>query len=102
MVNKYESNTKSGGYVFRLFVAGDEPHSRSAKDNLRYLCESIIKAPCKIEIVDVLKDFDLAMEHNIFLTPALIILSSAQPVIVFGDLSNTQDLIKFLGLEENA
>jgi circadian clock protein KaiB len=101
MVNKSEPNTKSGGYVFRLFVAGDEPNSRSAKDNLRKVCDAHIKGPHEIEIVDVLKDFDLALEHNIFLTPALIILSSAQPVIVFGDLSDTQELIKFLGLEEN-
>jgi hypothetical protein len=94
-----EINAEGNSLVFRLFVAGDEPHSRSAKDNLRYLCESIIKAPCKIEIVDVLESFDLALEHNIFLTPALVLLSSTPPVIVFGDLSDTKELIKALGMK---
>jgi circadian clock protein KaiB len=96
-----DQKSEGKGPVFRLFVAGDEPHSRAAKDNLRRLSESHIHAPCKIEIVDVLESYQTALENNIFLTPALIMVSPAPAVTIFGDLSDTQEVIKALGLKGN-
>ena len=86
------------GYIFRLFVAGDESHSRKAEDNLRKFCASHINDSFEIEVVDVIKSFQLAMENKIFLTPALVLVFSERRVTVFGDLSDTRELIDVLGL----
>jgi len=91
--------SKSESFHFRLFVVGDEPHSKKAKDNLRKLCASYIDGPCEIEIVNVLESFNIALENNIFLTPALIRISPAPSVTIFGNLSDTGEVIKALRLE---
>jgi len=90
---------KSEGFHFRLFVVGDEPHSKRARDNLGKLCESHINAPCEIEIVDVLESYQTALDNSIFLTPALIRISPAPRVTIFGNLSDTREVIKVLRLE---
>ena len=94
-------NPEGKGLIFRLFVAGDEPHSKTAKENIRKLCESRIDKAYEIEVVDVLKSYKAALKNNIFLTPALIMVSPAPAVTIFGDLSDTQEVIKALGLGGN-
>jgi circadian clock protein KaiB len=96
-----DANPKGKGFMFRLFVAGDEPHSRMAKENIRKFCESRIDEAYEIEIVDVLESYKAALENNIFLTPALIKVSPAPALTIFGNLSDTQALIKALGIEGN-
>ncbi|MBI4775516.1 MAG: circadian clock protein KaiB [Deltaproteobacteria bacterium] len=93
-----EGKTKAAVFVFRLFVAGNEPHSKRAKDNFRKLCEQRIKIPYELEIVDVFDSFEIALENNIFLTPALMMVSPAPAVTVFGDLSDTEEVSKALRL----
>jgi circadian clock protein KaiB len=89
-------------FIFRLFVTDDETHSRKAKNNLRKFCASHINDSFEIEVVDVLKDYTIALENKIFLTPALVVISPDPPVTIFGDLSDTQELINLLRLEGNA
>jgi circadian clock protein KaiB len=86
------------GFSFRLFVAGEEPHSRRAKDNLRKLCGSLIPEPFEIEIVDVFESYEIALENKILLTPALLMVSPAPAVTIFGDLNNTQEVLRALRL----
>lgn len=88
---------KSPGYVLRLFVVGDELHSRAARQNLKKLCAAHADGSCKIETVDVLKSFQLALDNNIFLTPALMMLSPGPAVTIFGDLSDTDEVLSALG-----
>jgi circadian clock protein KaiB len=86
------------GFIFRLFVAGNEPHSKTAKDNLKKLCETRIDEPCETEVVDVLESYTIALENNIFVTPALKMISPAPAVTIFGDLSDMEEVIKALRL----
>jgi len=69
-----------------------------AKDNLRELCGSRIHEPCEIEIVDVFESFQIALENNIFLTPALVKVSPEPAVTIFGDLSDAGEVLKALRL----
>jgi circadian clock protein KaiB len=94
-----DANPESKSFIFRLFVAGDEPHSKAAKENIRKFCESCISEACEIEIVDVLESYKTAIENNIFLTPALIKVSPAPALTIFGNLSCAQALLEALGLE---
>ena len=95
-----DNSTAAGkNFIFQLFVTDDEPHGRRAKENLRTFCASHVNESFKIEVVDVLKHFKIALENKIFLTPALVVVSPEPPLTIFGDLSDTQQLIDALGLE---
>ncbi len=99
MYTPSEGSPEGHGHIFRLFIAGDEPNSKTATENLRKLCESRIdERHFRIEVVNVLESYSIALENNIFITPALIMVSPEPAVTIFGDLSNTQEIIKFLRL----
>jgi circadian clock protein KaiB len=83
-----EAQAKGETVVFQLFVAGDEPHSKMAINNLKELCESHIKGECRVEILDVFKSFDIALANGIYLTPALLRVSPGPRITIFGNLSD--------------
>jgi len=87
--------------VFQLFVAGEESHSKMAVNNLREICDLHFKDRCRIEIVDVYESFDLALENRIFLTPALIRVSPGPRITVFGNLSDTSEVLTALQFGDN-
>ena len=81
-----------------LFVAGNAPNSVSAQANLRQVCEQRLKNGWELKIIDVLEDYGTALDHGILVTPALVILEPLPAVTVFGDLSDTDRLLKALRL----
>lgn len=85
-------------YTLRLFVADDEPNSKQAIENLERLQQTHLKMPHKKEIVDVLEDFQTALEKNVLVTPCLILDSPSPKVTVFGNLSNTEKVLAALRL----
>ena len=86
-------------YILRLFMAGNEPNSKQARENLERLQEIHLKR-ChhKKEFVDVLEDFQTALENNVLITPCLILVSPKPKVTVFGNLSDTEKVIAALRL----
>lgn len=92
---------KGEGFVFQLFVAGDEPHSKTAKENLRKICESHLEGRCKIQIVDVFASFEIALENGILLTPALVKMSPLPRASIFGNLSDTKEVLEALEVGGN-
>jgi len=83
--------------VLRLFVAGDEPNSKKARENLTQLCETHLQGEYEVEIVDVLEDFEAALKSNVLLTPALIVVAP-KPTTIFGNLDDTDKVLGALGL----
>jgi len=81
-------------YVLRLFVAGNEPNSQSARENLAQLCQQHLKARCEVEIVDVLEDLDAALANNVLLTPTLLLVAPPPRVTVLGNLSDHQKVLQ--------
>ncbi|MFW5867278.1 MAG: circadian clock KaiB family protein [Armatimonadota bacterium] len=87
-------------YHLHLFVAGDEPNSRRARENLERICAEHIADECRIEETDVFSEFQTALEMGVYVTPALIVSRPEQTVTVFGNLSDTRKVLEALGLEE--
>jgi circadian clock protein KaiB len=85
---KSDAQAQGETFVFQLFVAGDEPHSKIAMNNLKKICDSHIKGHCKVEILDVFKSFNVALENGIYLTPALLKVSPGPRITIFGNLSD--------------
>jgi circadian clock protein KaiB len=85
-------------YILRLFMAGDEPNSKQARENLEQLQKTHLKGPHKKEIIDVLEDFQIALENNVLVTPCLILVYPLPKATVFGNLSDTEKVLAALRL----
>ncbi len=83
-----------------LFVAGDEFNSRLAKRNLAEICSGRRCEDFAVEIVDVLTDSALAIEHNILVTPTLLVLTGGRATMVIGNLSDRQEVRSALRWKE--
>ena len=83
-----------------LFVAGEEPNSQRARENLKQIIDKHIDHDVEVTLTDVLEDFQAALNAGVYMTPALIVDNSGRPVTIFGNLSNTRNVLHALGLEE--
>ncbi|HTQ10104.1 MAG TPA: circadian clock KaiB family protein [Fimbriimonadaceae bacterium] len=77
-------------YILMLYVAGQTPKSLSAFANLKRICEDHLAGRYSIEIIDVTKNPELAIEHQILALPTLIRKAPAPMRKLIGDLSNTE------------
>jgi len=93
------SASAGGGiYAFRLFVAGTEPNSLAARQNLALLCEKHLKGRHRIEIVDVFKSATAALKHHVLVTPTLMVVEPRLGVTLLGSLSDTKQVLAALRL----
>jgi len=104
-MNRSERKAKPKGaeaqdeiYTLRLFTADDESNSKQAKENLERLQQTYLKGPHKKEFIDVLEDFQTALENNVLVTPCLILVSPLPKVTVFGNLNDTEKVLAALRL----
>ena len=91
---------KADFFRFRLYVAEGTLNSGQAVANLRSICNRHLPGRHKIEIVDVFKEPDRAMEDRIFMTPTLVKLAPGPVEKIVGTLSRTNLVLQVLGLEE--
>ena len=91
-------NSKEPEWELRLYVAGQTPQSMTAFANLKKLCEEHLEGKYKIEVIDLLKNPQLAKGDQIFAIPTLV-RKLPQPLKrVIGDLSNTERVLVGLDL----
>jgi circadian clock protein KaiB len=91
--------TRPAFFKFRLYVAGDAQNSVLARANLRALCETYLPERHEIEVIDVFREQQRAMEDCIFMTPTLLTLAPASKRKIVGTLSQTQAVLLALGLD---
>lgn len=88
---------KGEKYVLRLYVAGINPKSRKAIENLREILEENLKDQYELEIIDIYQQPIFAKEGQIVAAPTLI-KELPPPIRRFvGDLSNKDRIL--LGLD---
>jgi circadian clock protein KaiB len=81
-----------------LYVAGQSTRSLSAIANLRRLCDKHVPPGCKIEIIDLVRNPELARLDQIVAIPTLI-RRLPQPIKrIIGDLSATEKVLLSLEL----
>jgi circadian clock protein KaiB len=85
-------------FVLRLYIAGNSTSSRRATENLRDLRASLDSETWSVEIVDVLKNPELAEQAGIIATPTLSCENSERPRRIVGDLSDKKRILEFLGI----
>lgn len=90
------SNAANPPLTLRLFVAGEAPNSRKARENLKRLCGRLPHGTANVEIIDVDAEPERALKNHIFVTPALQVLDTSPGTILYGNLSNEQALLDLL------
>lgn len=80
-------------FELRLYVAGQTSKSIEAFANLKKICEENLEGKYSIEVIDLLKNPQLAKGDQIFAIPTLV-RNLPQPIKkIIGDLSNTERVL---------
>lgn len=82
----------------RLYVAGQSPKSLKAFANLKRMCEEHLPSRYEIEIVDLVKDPQLAAGDEIVAIPTLVRRLPAPMRKIIGDLSDADRVLVGLQL----
>ena len=86
----------------KLYVAGQTAKSLQAFANLKKICEEHLAGAYRIEVVDLLKNPQLAKGDQILAVPTLV-RKLPEPVRkIIGDLSNTERVLVGLDLRSSA
>lgn len=80
-------------YELRLYVAGQTPKSVTAFSNLKRYCEEHLKGRYKIEVIDLLKNPQLAEGDQILAIPTLVRKVPVPMRKIIGDLSNEERVL---------
>lgn len=87
-------------WKFRLYIAGDSPHSIQALSNLEAMCREYLNGQCEIEIIDLLREPQQYLKDDILVTPTLVRYVPGPVCTLIGNLSNRQEVLRALGLKE--
>jgi circadian clock protein KaiB len=77
-------------WALRLYIAGQTPKSIAAFANLKKICEAHLPGRYRIEVVDLLKQPQLAAGDQIVAIPTLVRKLPEPLRRIVGDLSNTE------------
>lgn len=81
----------------RLYVAGNTPNSIAAFGNLKEICENHMGGKYEIELIDLLRNPQLAAGDQIIAVPTLVRRLPHPVKKIIGDLSNRERVL--VGLE---
>jgi len=85
-------------WELRLYVAGQTPRSIAALENLERICEEHLAGKYRIEVIDLLRNPQLARGDQILALPTLV-RKLPEPVRkIIGDLSNEERVLVGLDL----
>ena len=91
---------KPGGEIWnlRLYIAGETSRSIAALSNLQKICDEHLAGKYHVEVVDLLKNPQLAAGDQIVAVPTLVRRLPPPLKKIIGDLSNSQQVIVGLDL----
>ena len=93
-----EANSSKSGLSLKLFVTGASPNSAKAIANLKNICEQYFDSKYDLEIIDVYQQPLRAKEEQIVALPMLLKFFPLPVKKLIGDLSDTEKVLKGLGL----
>ena len=87
-------------YELRLYIAGQTPKSVAALKNINKYCNAHLDEKYTIEVIDLLKNPQLAEGDQIFAIPTLV-RKVPEPIRkIIGDLSNEEKVLVGLNLRK--
>lgn len=92
--------TSTTKHKFMLFVSGMSVKSGHAIENLRKICDQYLAENYELEIIDISRDTEQAVIHQIVAIPTLIKTNPAPRRIILGDLSDREKVLRILNITE--
>jgi len=89
-------------WILKLYVAGQTSNSLAAFANLKRICEDHLQGRYRIEVIDLLKNPQLAKGDQIIALPTLIRKLPTPVKKIIGNLSNTEKVLVGLDLRKVA
>jgi circadian clock protein KaiB len=83
----------------RLYVAGQSPRSSAAIANLRRICDEYLPGRYEVEVIDLLRNPELAKTDQIIAIPTLVKKLPVPVRHIIGDLSETARVLVNLELK---
>jgi circadian clock protein KaiB len=80
-------------WELRLYIAGQTQKSIAAFANLKRICEEHLKGQYRIEVIDLLKNPQLARGDQILAVPTLVRKVPEPMRKIIGDLSNEERVL---------
>ncbi len=90
---KAKADSTKKTWNLRLYVAGQTPKSITAFSNLKKICEEHLAGKYRIEVVDLLKNPQLAKGDQIVAIPTLVRKLPEPLKKIIGDLANTERVL---------
>lgn len=85
-------------YLFRLYIADHQPHSRQIAKDLAAVLERYYPGQYEVETIDVLVDVQAALQNDIFATPTLVREEPVPVSRIMGDLSDISAVLIKMGV----
>ena len=89
-------------WELRLYVAGQTPNSIRAFSNLQKICDEHLHGKYKIEVIDLIKNPQLAAGDQILAIPTLVRKLPEPIKKIIGDLSNTDRVLVGLDIRSKS
>jgi circadian clock protein KaiB len=80
-------------WLMRLYVAGQSTRSVAAIANLRRICDTHMPGRCTIEVIDLMRNPELAKADQIVAIPTLVRKIPTPVRRIIGDLSATEKVL---------
>ena len=84
--------------VLQLYVSGMSPKSMEAIENIKRLCDEHLDGAFELEVIDLYKNPEVAVEQHIVFSPSLIKRLPLPKKTLIGNLSDTEKIVKALGI----
>ena len=97
-MKKTKTKRTKKAWELRLYVAGQTEKSVLAFQNLKLICETHLKGEYSIEVIDLLRNPQLAKGDQIVATPTLVKKLPTPVKRIIGDLSDTERVLVGLNL----
>jgi circadian clock protein KaiB len=95
---KRKVKKSAGFWNLRLYIAGESSRSTAAMSNLQKICDDHLAGKYRVEVVDLLKNPQLAAGDQIVAVPTLVRRLPPPLKKIIGDLSNSRQVIVGLDL----
>jgi circadian clock protein KaiB len=98
--NEKTPDIENDAWILRLYVAGQTPNSLTAFENLKRICAEHLDCRYRIEVIDLIKNPQLAKDHQIIAVPTLIRKLPTPVKKIIGNLSNTEKVLVGLDIRK--
>ena len=99
-MSKTKKSTRAP-WELRLYIAGQSQKSLAALQNLRRICDEHLAGKYEIEVIDLLKNPQLAAGDQILAIPTLVRKLPEPMKKIIGDLSNAERALVGLDLRRS-